>query len=85
MSLTLSIPMNRPRRKGRPRAGADRTERLKHIKCTGLLLGKSYSAAALARLHGVTEKTVYNWRDLALTYDDPEAEGLRRLFRRKAR
>jgi hypothetical protein len=31
-------------------------------------------------MHGVSEKTIYNWRDLALkTYDDDEAEALRRL------
>lgn len=74
--------MSRSRRKGRPPAGATRAERLKHIKCTGLLLGGSYTAEALARLHDVTAKTIYNWRDLALGYDDVEAEGLRRMFGR---
>jgi hypothetical protein len=78
MSFASTLLM--PARKGRPRA--DREERLKHIKCTGLLLGGSYSATALARLHDVSVKTVYNWRDLALGYDDIEAEGLRRMFGR---
>jgi hypothetical protein len=69
-----------PRRKGRPKAGSKRAERMKHIKCTYLLLLGRYPAPALAAMHGVSEKTIYNWRDLALkTYDDDEAEALRRL------
>ena len=68
------------RKPGRPRAGSTRDERVLHIKCTYFLLLGGYSSAALARMHGVGRSTVYNWRDLVLNrYDDPEAEGLRRM------
>lgn len=69
-----------PRRKGRPKAGASYAERMKHIKCTYLLLMGRYPAAGLAAIHGCSEKTIYNWRDLALGYDEPEAEALQRLI-----
>ena len=76
MSATLTMP----RKPGRPRVGSTRDERVKHIKCTYFLLLGGYSSAALARMHGVGRSTVYNWRDLVLEqYDDPEAEGLRRM------
>ena len=65
------------RKPGRPKVGATRDERVKHIKCTYFLLLGGYSSAALARMHGVGRSTVYNWRDLVLKqYSDPEAEGL---------
>jgi hypothetical protein len=74
-------PMSRT---GRPPAG--RADRLRHIRCAGLLLGDVYSAKVLAQAEGVSVKTIYNWRDLALEYDDPEAEGLRvKLCRRRRR
>lgn len=81
--MLATLPM--PARRGRPPASDDRAERLKHIRCAGLLLGKAFSARELARLHRVSVKTIYNWRDLALGYDDPEAEGLRRFVRRRRR
>lgn len=72
-------------RRGRPKAGSTRDERIKHIKCTYLLLMGGYPAAGLAKLHGVTRATIYNWRDLVLNqYDEPEAEGLRRMAEKSA-
>jgi transposase-like protein len=75
--LAPPMPVRRP--KGRPKAGSTRQERQKHIRCTGLLLSGNYTPEGVAALHGVTVRTIYRWRDLALGYDDPEAEGLRRL------
>ena len=78
--LTATIlPM--PRRRRRPAVSTSRKERLKHIVCTGLLLSGNYTAKALSRAHLVSVKTIYNWRDLALTYDDMEAEALRQMHR----
>lgn len=58
---------------------------MKHIKCTYLLLRGRYSVHALAKMHGTTFKTIYNWRDLVLnTYDDPEAVGLKRFSEKSA-
>jgi len=42
-------------------------------------MGGQFTAPELARLFGICRKTVYNWRDLALAYDEPEAEALRRI------
>lgn len=79
---TIAMYRKKP---GRPKAGATRDERLKHIKCTYLLLMGGYPAAGLAAMHGVTKKTIYNWRDLVLRqYDEPEAEGLRRMAEKSA-
>lgn len=70
----------KPRKRGRPKSGSTRAERLKHIKCTYFLLRGRYPAASLAAMHGVSERTIFYWRALVLEkYDDPEAEGLRRL------
>lgn len=77
MPAILAMHRKKP---GRPKAGTTRDERIKHIKCTYMLLMGGYPAAGLARMHFVSRATIYNWRDLVLkTYDDPEAEGLRRL------
>jgi hypothetical protein len=54
-------------------------ERLDHIECAYLLLRGRHTAERIAALYGVSRATVWNWRKLALTYDDPEAIGLRRL------
>jgi hypothetical protein len=72
----VPAPSSRP---GRRWCGSDEAERMKHIRSTALLMSGHYSAEGLAALHGVTVRTVYRWRDLALGYDDPEAEGLKRL------
>jgi transposase-like protein len=69
----------RRRRRGRRWIDPDEAERMKHIRCTALLLSRKYTPEGVAALHGVSVRTVYRWRDLALGYDDPEAEGLRRL------
>jgi hypothetical protein len=72
-----------PRRKGRPKAGSTRAERLKHIKCTYLLLCGRYPAASLAAMHGVTERTIFRWRAWVLEkYDEPEALALQRFAER---
>lgn len=77
MPATIAMHRKKP---GRPKAGTTRDERTKHIKCTYMLLMGGYPAAGLARLHLVSRATIYNWRDLVLEkYDDPEAEGLRRM------
>lgn len=82
--MLAAIPLRR-KRPGRPKAGATRDERIKHIKCTYLFLMGGYPAASLARMHFVSRATIYNWRDLVLNqYDEPEAEGLRRMAEKSA-
>jgi hypothetical protein len=76
-TTSLSMPRRRPR--GRPPAGATREERLKHIRAAYLLGKRICSARGLAAHYGVTKRTIYRWSELALTYEDDEAEGLRRL------
>ncbi len=73
---TLILP---ERRRGRPRVTEDADARAAHIRCTAMLLSGQATGDELAGMFGVSRRTVYNWRDLALTYDEPEAEGLRRL------
>jgi hypothetical protein len=78
--MNLSLFDDKPRRRpGRPPAAEDREQRLKHIRCAALILSGQYPPKGVAALFGVSERTAYYWRDRALTYDDPEAEGLRRL------
>jgi hypothetical protein len=77
MSLLLQDTPIR-RRRGRPSIGSTYEERLKHIRCA-YLAGKGIcSIRALALDHKVTVQTMRRWCGLALTYDDDEAEGLRR-------
>lgn len=56
------------------------SERLRHIECAYLLLSGKHAPERIAALYGVSRRTVYLWRDAALTYDDPESVGLRRLM-----
>jgi hypothetical protein len=78
--MSLSLLDGVPRRhSGRPPAADDREQRLKHIRCAALLLSGQYPPKGVAAMFGVSRRTAYYWRDRALTYDDPEAEGLRRL------
>jgi predicted DNA-binding transcriptional regulator YafY len=55
---------------------------LKHIRAAYLLGKRICSARGLAAHYGVTKRTIYRWSELALTYEDDEAEGLRRELRR---
>ncbi len=76
---TLIVP---ERRRGRPKVKDDPEARRDHIRCTWLLLKGQATPDELAGMFDISRRTVYNWRDLALGYDDPEAEGLRRMFGR---
>jgi hypothetical protein len=76
----LPVASSRSRRRpGRRWYASDEEERLKHIRAAGLLLSGKYTPEGIAALHGVHVRTIYRWRDAALTYDDIEAVGLRRL------
>lgn len=75
----------RSRRPGRRWHDPDEAERLKHIRAAALLLSRKYSPEGIAALHGVSVRTIYRWLGLALTYDEPEAEGLRRVMARRDR
>lgn len=68
------------RRRGRPRSGSSRAERLEHIRCAYLLKRRMAGARALAVDRRVSVETIYRWVRLAFTYADPEAEDLRRTF-----
>jgi transposase len=77
--MSIAVLIQSVRRPGRPRVQDDPAERQKHIRCTTLLLRSKATAEELAGMFDVSVRTVYNWRDLALGYDEPEAEGLRRM------
>jgi hypothetical protein len=51
---------------------------LLHVDAAWHLLSGKYPPARVAALYGVSVALVYQWKDRALTYDLPEAEG--RLF-----
>jgi hypothetical protein len=57
-------------------------EELRHVFAGLLLESHRFPAANVAALFGVSRRTVYLWRDKALAYDIPEAEGLRRIMAR---
>ncbi len=70
------------RRPIRRKASESRQTRLKHIRVAYRLLSGSATAETIARQQRVSRATVYRWLDLALTYPDAEAEGLRLMFDR---
>ena len=62
-----------------PRRESATDEQLRHVFAATLMSAGFFRAEDVARLFGVTRMTVFRWKRLALTYDIPEAEGLRRL------
>lgn len=69
-----------PRRRGRRPVAADPKQRARHIAVAfDLLMRGDRPIKQVARDHKISIRSVFNYRDLALGYDDAEAEGLRRL------
>lgn len=85
MSVAASLgvfPEAKPTtRRGRPRVSLKEDERKKHIQ-VAFMLACRVPAERIAAAFEIGETTVYRWRDLALGYDDIEAEGLRRFVGR---
>lgn len=80
LAMLLSTDSAPPvRRRGRPPVSADARERKRHIECAGLMLRSKWPVKKVARTLDISRATAYLWRDLALTYDEPEAAVLRRL------
>lgn len=77
--MLVSLSSSSARRPGRRWFDPESEERSKHIRAAALLLSGKYPPLKVAELHGVCLRTLYNWKEAALSYDDPEAEGLRRL------
>lgn len=66
-----------------PRRHPDRDDgsaaRLRHVRAVALFESGHWTGEHVARLEGVSRKTLYQWRDKVLRqYDDPEAVALRR-------
>ena len=74
-SATL-LPVARPRNGVRD---PDRETRLLHIEVGTRILGTDLPVRKIARQYGVSRATAYRWLELALSYDDAEAEALRML------
>lgn len=73
---TLAPPVPR----GRPPRDRYRVHRLQHIRCAYHRLIKGCARGELARRYDISIGTVVIWCRVALTYEDPEAEALRRLI-----
>lgn len=79
LSLACLVPPT-PTRQRKPRRGdPGRRQRMEHIAATLLLYSGEFAPEEVAARFRCSKSTLYNWARLALTYDDPEAEGLRRL------
>jgi hypothetical protein len=80
-SMPPLIPLEQPRklRRGRPRATDGPALRKKHLLVAYQYLVERRTSRDVAQEHGIDARTVRNWSKKALTYDDPEGEGLRRL------
>lgn len=74
---TLTMPRKQAR-PGRPPVRNQPAERRRHIDVAFDRLVRKLSLPQVALLHGISMDTVRRWSRLAVTYDEPEAEGLRR-------
>lgn len=76
-TIVVELPMPARREAG---AIPDVATQLRHVDAAWHLLSGKYPVYRVAALYGVSKSELYRWKDMALTYDLPEAEGLRRLF-----
>lgn len=79
-SLHMLPGVGERRRRGRPRVTGIPEERAKHLECARLMLLTNWPVKKIARFCGCSRATAYNWLGLALGYDDPEADDLRRVI-----
>lgn len=78
------FPQTRTMQRGRKRSDGLRAIRLKHIRCAYRRYIEGRSIAWLKRWYRVSSRTVQLWARAALSYQDPEAEALRRLVSRSS-
>lgn len=79
MSSCSTVLPAMQRSPGRPKVAESAKLRMRHIQCAALLLGGRFPAKRVASLFGISRRTAYNWLNLALTYDEPEAGVIRRM------
>lgn len=75
--MSLAVMLAAPK-VGRPKVTEIARERQRHIECAGLMLHSNWPVKRIAASFGIARYTAYRWRDLALTYDEPEAQALHR-------
>jgi hypothetical protein len=75
----IPVVLETPVRRGHARACDVPALQLRHIRAAYQYLVAKRTAREVARDFGCHHTTILNWSKLALTYDTPEAEGLRRL------
>lgn len=67
------------RRRGRSLSTTPEGRRDDHIRVASLMVNSDWTVERIARAFSVSRPTCYVWRDLALGYDGPVADELRRL------
>ena len=78
IELDILGPAAPPR--GRRRIADDPVKRRRHLRCAYYRLVEGRPVRWIASRFRVSKRTVQLWVRAALGYDDPEAEGLRRLL-----
>jgi hypothetical protein len=78
-TLLATTPETRRARRGRPVVSEDPGERERHIQCALYRLAQRKTVVQTARAFDVSERTVHYWVRLALSYNDPRCNFLRRL------
>lgn len=79
--LDAPRPPARPRGRGRKPVADDPGQRALHIRCATFRLAHRLTVPQVAILLDCSERSVKYWTKLALGYDTPEADALRRLGR----
>ena len=79
LSLACLSPLSTTR-PGPRRDDPGRRERIRHMAAVLMFWSGEYRPEEVAALFQVSRMTLYRWAKLVMTYDDPEAIGLRRLL-----